>query len=87
VDRAAEGVIGEPLGLSGDLISGSLDPARFVEVRALPGGPAPEEMRRALEERRIARSRTASSHERRKEKIRERLRELDAVVKEWGERV
>jgi argininosuccinate lyase len=87
VDRAAEGVIGEPLGLSGDLISGSLDPARFVEVRALPGGPAPEEMRRALEERRIARSLTASSHERRTEKIRDRLRELDAVVKEWGERV
>jgi argininosuccinate lyase len=86
VDRAAEGVIGEPLSLSQNLISCSLDPARFVEIRALPGGPAPEEMRRALEERRIAHSRTASLRQQRAEKIRERLRELDAVAREWGER-
>jgi argininosuccinate lyase len=86
VDRAAEAVIGEPLGLSRDLISRSLDPVRFVEIRALPGGPAPEEMRRALEERRVAHSRATSLHQRRAEKFRERLRELDAVVREWGAR-
>jgi argininosuccinate lyase len=86
VDRAAEGVIGEPLGLSRDLISRVLDPVRFVEVRTLPGGPAPEEIRRVLEERRIDLSRTASSHERRREKIRDRLRELEAVVRERGSR-
>jgi argininosuccinate lyase len=86
VDRAAEGVIGEPLGLSRDLISRSLDPVRFVEVRALPGGPAPEEMRRALEERRNAGSRRASLQWRRTERIRERLRELEATTREWGER-
>jgi len=85
VDRAAEDVIGEPLGLSRDLISRSLDPVRFVEIRSLPGGPAPEEMRRALEERRMTHSRTASLHQRRTEKIQERLRELDAVAREWGE--
>jgi argininosuccinate lyase len=81
VDRAAEAVIGEPLGLSRDLISRSLDPVRFVEIRALPGGPSLEEMRRALEERLTAYSRRVSLHQRRTEKIRERLRELDAVMR------
>ena len=87
VDRAAEGVTGVPLDLSGDVISHSLDPVRFVEIRALPGGPAPAEMKRALEERRIVLTHTTSLRRQRAEKIRERLRELDAVVKEWGERV
>jgi argininosuccinate lyase len=86
VDRAAGGVIGEPLGLSWGLISRALDPVRFVETRTLPGGPAPDEMRRALEERRTTRARVASLHRRRTEKIRDRLLELDARAEEWGER-
>jgi argininosuccinate lyase len=86
VDRAAEGVIGEPLGLSRRLISRSLDPVRFVETRALPGGPAPDEMKRALEERRTTHTRAASLHRRRAERIRKRLRELDVTVEQWGER-
>jgi argininosuccinate lyase len=86
VDRAAGGVIGEPLGLSWGLISRALDPVRFVETRTLPGGPAPDEMRRALEERRTTRARVASLHRRRTERIRDRLLELDARAEEWGER-
>jgi argininosuccinate lyase len=85
VDRAAEDVTGDPLGLSQEMISRTLDPASFVQIRALPGGPAPEEMRRALEERRTAHTRRISGHRQREEKIRARLRELDAVAKGWGE--
>jgi argininosuccinate lyase len=87
LDRAAEGVIGDPLGLSEELLSHSLDPVRFVQVRELPGGPAPAEMRRTLEERRVAHSRTVSLHRQRAGEIRERLRELDALVREREERV
>ena len=86
VDRAAEDAIDEPLGLSQDVISRALDPVRFVEIRALPGGPAPEEMRRALEDRRTAHTRRTSLYRQRTERIRARLRELDAVAKAWGER-
>ncbi len=56
VDRAAEGVIGRPLGLGEDLISRALDPVRFVEIRTLPGGPAPREVTRMLEVRRATHS-------------------------------
>jgi argininosuccinate lyase len=80
VDRAAEEVIGEPLGLSRDLISCSLDPARFVEIRALPGGPAPEEMSRALGGRRTAHAGALSRWRERAQKMRDALRRLDELA-------
>jgi argininosuccinate lyase len=86
VDRAAEGVIGESLDLSADQVSRALDPVRFVEIRALPGGPAPEETGRALEERRTTHARATSVHREKTEKISIRLQELDTTAKAWGKR-
>jgi argininosuccinate lyase len=86
VDRAAEGVIGEPLDLSADQVSHALDPVRFVEIRSLPGGPAPEETRRALEERRTTHTRVISVHRERAEQISKRLQELDSTATSWGKR-
>jgi argininosuccinate lyase len=80
VDRAAEDVIGKQLGLGEDLISSALDPVRFVEIRTLPGGPAPREVTRMLEERRATHARAVALQSERTEKIRERLRELDAAA-------
>jgi argininosuccinate lyase len=84
VDRAAEGVLGGPLGLGEGLISRALDPVRFVEVRTLPGGPAPKEVTRMLDERQATHARARSFHRERVEKIRERLRQLDTVAAEWA---
>ncbi len=86
LDRAAEGVIGEPLDLSADEVARALDPVHFVDTRALPGGPAPDETKRALEERRTAHAKAISVHRERAEKISKRLQELDATVKGWDER-
>ncbi len=79
VDRAAEGVIGRPLGLDEGLILRALDPVRFVEARSLPGGPAPKEVTRMLDGRRATHANAVSLHNERVEKIRERLRALDAA--------
>ncbi len=86
IDRAAEGVIGEPLGLSADEVSRALDPVRFVELRTLPGGPAPQAMRRALDERRAAHARATSVYRERADAVRERLHALDTIAKGWDER-
>jgi argininosuccinate lyase len=86
VDRAAEGVIGEPLDLSAEEVSRALDPVRFVELRTLPGGPAPQVMRRALDERRAAHARATSVYRERADAVRERLHALDTIAKGWGER-
>lgn len=47
MQEAARGVIGRELKLSRDEVAAALDPENFVRVRTIPGGPAPEETRRA----------------------------------------
>jgi argininosuccinate lyase len=87
VDLAAREVVGERLDLSADQVSRALDPVRFVEVRAVTGGPAPEETGRAIGERRAAHARAAAAHRERAGKVRERLRALDELAREWGDAV
>jgi argininosuccinate lyase len=87
VDRAAREVVGERLELNADDVSRALDPVRFVEVRTVIGGPAPEETGRAIGERRAAHARAAAAHRDRAVKVRERLHALDDLAREWGEAV
>ncbi len=86
VDRAAESVVGESLDLSADQVVRALDPVRFVEIRTLPGGPAPEEMKRALQERRTAHTRALSVHREKAERLRKRLQQLETAAKSWSMR-
>lgn len=48
VEAAAEAVIGRRLGLDDAFVRAALDPAAFVAVRDLAGGPAPAAMRGSL---------------------------------------
>jgi argininosuccinate lyase len=86
VDQAAEDVIGERLSLDAAQVREALDPMRFVKIRALPGGPAPEEVKRALKQRCTAHAGAVSLHRERVAEVSKRLQELDDVAKEWGER-
>ena len=86
VDRTAADVIGEPLDLSAELISRVFDPVRFVEVRTLPGDPAPQEVKRILEERRVTHARAAALYRERSQGVRERHRGPDAAATEWTKR-
>jgi argininosuccinate lyase len=87
VDRAAERVISQPVGLSATQVSEALDPVRFIKIRALPGGPAPQVTQKALEERRTAHAHEVSIHGQRAEEIGKSLQDLDDLTKEWDERV
>lgn len=46
-------IIGKSLGFTDQMVQEALDPKRFVERRALTGGPAPEETSRQLQKRQI----------------------------------
>ncbi|MEE9146837.1 MAG: lyase family protein, partial [Candidatus Tectomicrobia bacterium] len=50
LDEAAVEYMGEPVGLSPDVLQKALDPVAFVHSRTLYGGPAPEECLRRLPE-------------------------------------
>ena len=48
VDAAAQAVLGHPLNLPEETIRQALDPRHFIEIRTIPGGPAPAAMRSLL---------------------------------------
>ncbi len=50
LDRIAQEVVGRPTGLTPEAYRKAIDPVVFVRRRTVPGGPAPEEVRRALGE-------------------------------------
>ncbi len=52
LDEAALAVIGRQLTLGEEKLRRALDPQHFIEVRALQGGPNPDEVRRAIGEQR-----------------------------------
>jgi argininosuccinate lyase len=54
VDRAAVEYVDKPVGLSAQQIKQALDPLECVKARTLIGGPAPDQVRRQLEESREA---------------------------------
>jgi len=51
VEQAATKVLGHGLDLSDQEVASAMDPVHFVEIRNLPGGPAPTEVRRMIEQR------------------------------------
>jgi argininosuccinate lyase len=84
VDEAAELYIGQPLGLSPDLLTSVLDPEACVDRHNIFGGPASNQMSDLLQERRkkLAKDEKASdSSETRVEKARTRLEiAVDALI-------
>ena len=51
VVEAAEAAIQKSLNVTDAMIAQALDPTNFVRVRSLPGGPAPSEVERMIQER------------------------------------
>jgi len=54
LDRASNETLGRALGLSPDSITQALNPRNFIDHHSCPGGPAPKEVRRMIEGRRLA---------------------------------
>lgn len=46
--EAAKSIIGRSLSLTAEELRQALDPEHFVRIRSVPGGPSPDEVRRAL---------------------------------------
>lgn len=60
VNEVSAGVLDSPLRVTEAFVANALDPWAFVNARSIPGGPAPETTRRALED---ARSRLKEDRE------------------------
>ncbi|MED4229064.1 argininosuccinate lyase [Neobacillus cucumis] len=86
VDEAAKAVIGFPLNLPEEIIRTAMDPEHFVKIRTLPGGPAPEEMKRAIVEREASLHQNISSHQAEVNRIQACMEKLDQLTSHWGKK-
>jgi argininosuccinate lyase len=84
VDEAAKAVIGSPLNLPEEIIRTAMDPEHFVKIRSLPGGPAPEEMKRAIVERESSLHHHISLHQAEVNRIKSCIEKLDQLTSHWG---
>ncbi|RMF90297.1 MAG: argininosuccinate lyase [Methanobacteriota archaeon] len=85
LDRAAESVAGEKLGLSEEAIKAAMDPVLAVKARSITGGPAPEDVEKAIKERQRElkkREQTLRERESRLNEARKRLLESVSSILE-----
>ncbi|WP_042166340.1 argininosuccinate lyase [Paenibacillus gorillae] len=73
----------KPLKLSAESLRKALDPENFVRVRTLQGGPAPSELRRALEAQNSRQTELKRWLEDNDQKRKKSLKHLDIILNEW----
>jgi argininosuccinate lyase len=84
VDEAAKSVVGYPLNLPEEVIHTAMDPEHFVKIRSLPGGPAPEEMKRGISERKDLLSHNMTTLQAEVNRIAVSMEKLDQITQNWG---
>ncbi|MFC4248329.1 argininosuccinate lyase [Natribaculum luteum] len=76
VNESAREITGESLDIDDDFVQSALDPKAFVEAHDVPGGPAPREVRRMIQDRRATLDEDRVDVANRHEKIEDASREL-----------
>jgi argininosuccinate lyase len=84
VDEVSEQVVGHRLGVSQELVARAMDPVHFVQIRKLPGGPASDEMRRTIENRKKTLKGALSWLDEQIERSSEADAQLNRIIKEWS---
>jgi argininosuccinate lyase len=84
VDEAAMAVVGYPLNLPEKVIHTAMDPEHFVKIRSLPGGPAPEEIKRGITERKELLSHNMTALQNEVNRIADSMEKLDQLTQDWG---
>jgi len=82
LNAAAEDIVGRSLSLTADELREALDPEHFVRIRSIPGGPSPEELRRALLDQEAARKQAEEWTERANAALASKLEMLDIILTE-----
>ena len=80
LDEASMEYMGEPVGLSNELLRQALDPLEFVNRRTLYGGPSPEECQRRLPEYHAQLKDDQNSVEEKVQKLKEAADKLEKAI-------
>ncbi|MFC4619385.1 argininosuccinate lyase [Camelliibacillus cellulosilyticus] len=85
ITEAAVKVSGKPLNLSDEVVKRALDPWHFVKIRALPGGPAPEETTRMVKERQAALKSARTLLKKEITRVKSAIDDLDKMTEKWSQ--
>ncbi len=80
IDEIAVELFGAPLKVPDEAVRRALDPVQNVAARGITGGPAPEEVRRMLDQRRELLTGTRKRLQERMQRLMDAQRRLDAAV-------
>lgn len=83
LNEAAIQTIGIPLGLTEEQLKQALEPAHFVNIRRLRGGPSPAEMNRALTVQQDRLSELALWLEERESRLAAGAADIDLILTDW----
>ncbi|WP_026684304.1 argininosuccinate lyase [Heyndrickxia coagulans] len=84
VDEASVAVIGRPLQLPEKTVREALDPEYFIKVRSIPGGTAPHEIVRGIEERKERLKTNMQLLISETERIASCMQKLDTITRNWS---
>lgn len=84
VNDVAKEILGHELSLTNEILKKSLDPTHFVEIRSLPGGPSPKEIKRLIKNRQNQQAAYQEWVKEAQAKCENALRYLDQVLSGWG---
>ncbi|SFJ69448.1 argininosuccinate lyase [Thermoflavimicrobium dichotomicum] len=84
LNEVAQEVIGRSLYMDEMTLERALDPAHFIEIRSLPGGPSPSEMRRLIADRQKQCTLLAEWLEEKEKRWEQARIHLDQVLKGWS---
>ncbi|MBA2937235.1 argininosuccinate lyase [Paenibacillus sp. CGMCC 1.16610] len=85
VNDAARQVIGRDVSLDEEALRRAMDPVHFVDIRTLPGGPNPKEIKRIIDDRRLQYSSHFEWLQEAQEKSRSAVQHLDEIILLWSE--
>lgn len=84
VNESARRHIGRDTTLSEETLREALDPVHFVDIRSLPGGPSPKEVKRMIGIRMNEHQAHLKWVGQAQDNIRRAMQHLDEVIKEWS---
>ncbi|GAA4716475.1 argininosuccinate lyase [Brevibacillus fulvus] len=86
VNQTAQAIIGHPLSITAEQLAQALDPTHFIDIRTLPGGPSPVEMKRVIEDRKGLQQAQRNWLQAARNKWEQAKQHLDQVISGWSER-
>ncbi|RLQ97443.1 argininosuccinate lyase [Falsibacillus albus] len=84
VDEASKSIIGSPLNLPEHVIQKAMDPAHFVKVRSVSGGPAPKEVKKGMHARKKELKKKNHLLKCEINRIAECMKKLDDLTENWS---